>query len=111
MGTLKVEGAYPMAFKSFAEVAAELLRFIEDIYKMRRPHSALGYLSLAQFEERRAVEPAASHRPPSGAHSTAWCRSHQRPPERAIQRRRRLAERGPRLPLFSSGTSTLNRAH
>ena len=41
MKTLKVEGVYPMAFESFAEVAAELPRFIEDVYNTRRLYSAL----------------------------------------------------------------------
>ena len=54
MKTLKVEGVYPMALESFAEVAAELPRFIEDIYNTRRLHSALGCLSPAQFEEQHA---------------------------------------------------------
>lgn len=56
MKTLKVEDIYPAGYETFADVAECLPKFIEEIYNIRRLHSALGYRSPAEFETQLAQQ-------------------------------------------------------
>jgi putative transposase len=59
---LKVEAVYLTEYDIYDDVAADLPRFIDDVYNETPRYSALGDLSPIQFEER--TPPALSKPPP-----------------------------------------------
>ena len=53
--TLKCEEVYLNEYETYDQALKNIERFIEDVYNEKRMHSALGYISPAEFEEQREV--------------------------------------------------------
>ena len=58
--TLKTELVYRTCFKTREQGRSELFDYIETFYNAKRRHSALGYVSPAEFERQRATRLLAS---------------------------------------------------
>ena len=51
MKTLKYEEVYLWEYDSFEDAKEQIEHFLEDVYNMKRLHSAVGYLPPAEFEQ------------------------------------------------------------
>lgn len=58
MRTLKEDEIYLADYRDFAEAYTQIRHFVEDVYQTKRIHSALGYLTPAEFEAVWWVDPA-----------------------------------------------------
>ena len=59
--TIKEEEVYLADYQDFADAQRNISRFLDDVYNVKRIHSALGYLTPREFEEQWR----ASHAPPT----------------------------------------------
>jgi transposase InsO family protein len=58
--TIKEEEVYLTEYRDFEDALAQIGRFIDDVYLTKRIHSALGYLTPAEFEAQWRKEQTAS---------------------------------------------------
>jgi putative transposase len=56
MKTLKYEEVYRTEYRDLTDARNQIRRFIEDVYNQKRLHSALGYRSPVEFEDKVLLE-------------------------------------------------------
>jgi transposase InsO family protein len=69
MGTITDEEIDLTEYRDFADAYRQLGRFLDEVYNRKRIHSALGYLTPREFEQRwlRGRKASAMHGPGSGS--------------------------------------------
>jgi putative transposase len=60
MRTIKEEEVDLSEYQDFADALRQITRFLDDVYNIKRIHSALGYLTPREFEEQWRAEHAAA---------------------------------------------------
>jgi transposase InsO family protein len=63
LGTIKQEEVYLTEYRDFADALRQLGHFIDAVYNRKRIHSALAYLTPAEFEAQWRAEPLKSITP------------------------------------------------
>jgi putative transposase len=58
MRTIKEEEVNLSDYRDFADAHRQIMRFLDDVYNVKRIHSSLGYLTPREFEERWRMERA-----------------------------------------------------
>jgi putative transposase len=60
MRTIKEEEVELSEYQDFADAQRQIMRFLDDVYNVKRIHSSLGYLTPREFEEQWRAERAAA---------------------------------------------------
>jgi putative transposase len=60
MRTIKEEEVYLSDYQDFADAHCQIRRFLDDVYNVKRIHSALGYFTPKEFEEQWQSSPPAT---------------------------------------------------